>query len=75
MPAHNGLGPDDRDGLQDRGKPTIQLDEEQAIAIREGEATARLALQHHQLMSERSILCFKSAVRLERRGYQRQEEA
>jgi len=45
------------------------------FAIREVEAAARLGLQHDQLMSERSILCFKSAVRLERRGHQRQEEA
>src|SRR6266511_3908173 len=35
MPAHESLGTDDRDGLEDRWKPTIQLDEEQAIAVRE----------------------------------------
>src|SRR5437773_5917291 len=26
MPTHEGLGPDDRDGLQDRWKPSIQQD-------------------------------------------------
>src|SRR5262245_33339342 len=26
VPAHEGLGPDDRDGLQHRWKPSIQLD-------------------------------------------------
>jgi hypothetical protein len=44
MPAHKGFGPDDRPGLEDRRKPTIQLDEEQAIAVREPDATAHLAL-------------------------------
>jgi hypothetical protein len=43
-----------------RRKPTIQLDEEQAIAVREVDATAHLALQHDQLMSERGILCFQA---------------
>src|SRR5215471_12693849 len=28
MPAHEGLGPDDRDGLEDRREPTIKLNEE-----------------------------------------------
>ena len=32
------------------------------------DATAYLALQHNQLLPEHSILCFKSAFRLERRG-------
>jgi hypothetical protein len=62
MPAHKGLWPDDHHGSEDRGKPTIELDEEQPIAVRELDATAYLALQHHQLMSERGILCFKSAI-------------
>ena len=33
---HEGLGPDDRDGLEDRRKPAIQLDEEQASYKRRG---------------------------------------
>jgi hypothetical protein len=45
---------------------------EQPIAVRQVDATAHLALQHHQLMSERGILCFKSTIRFERRGQQRQ---
>ena len=74
MPAHEGLGPDDRDGLEDRWKPTIQLDEEQAITGRKVNTTAHLALQDNQLVPEHGILCLKSATRLERRGQQRQEE-
>jgi hypothetical protein len=46
MPTHDGLGPDDRDGLEDRWKPSIQLDEEQAISVRELDTTAHLPLQH-----------------------------
>ena len=75
MPAHEGLGPDDSDGLEDRWKPSIQLDQEQALTIREPNATAHPPLQHDQLMSERRVLCLKSALRLERRGEQDQEEA
>jgi hypothetical protein len=39
------------------------------------DATAHPPLQHNQLMSERRVLCLKSALRLERRGEQGQEEA
>jgi hypothetical protein len=60
--------------FEDRRKPTIQLDEEQAIAVRELDATAHLARQDDQLMSERGILCFKSALGLEERGDQVKEE-
>jgi len=50
------------------------LDEEQAIAIRELDPTAHLALQHNQLLPQRGILCFKAALGLEERGTQIQEE-
>jgi hypothetical protein len=46
MPAHKGLWPNDHHGLEDRRTPTIQLDEQQAIAVREMDTTAYLALQH-----------------------------
>src|SRR5205809_3144568 len=75
VPAHQGLRPDDREGLEDRWKPSIQHDQEQAIPIRELDATAHPPLQHNQLMSECRVLCRKSALRLEWRGEQGQEEA
>jgi hypothetical protein len=53
MPAHEGFRPDDRNRLQDRRKPPIQLDEEPPIAICEFEATSHLPPQHSQLMPER----------------------
>src|SRR6266566_3621645 len=74
VPAHQGLRPDDRDGLEDRWKPSIQHDQEQTIPIRDLDATAHPPLQHNQLMSECHVLCLKSALRLERRGEQGQEE-
>src|ERR1700720_4888053 len=74
MPAHQGLGPDDRDRLENRWKPAIQLDEEQAIAARELDPTAHLALQHNQLLPQRGVLCFKLALGLEVRGKQAQEQ-
>ena len=74
MPAHKGLWPHDHHGLEDRRTPTIKLDEEQTIAIRELNATAHLALQYNQLLPQRGILCFKSALGLEERGNQVQVE-
>src|SRR5260221_13537877 len=74
MPTHQGLRSDDSDGPEHRWKPSIQQDQEQAIPIRELDATAHPALQHNQLMTERSVLGLKSAIRLERRDGQGQEE-
>src|SRR5712664_3521020 len=52
MPTYESLGPDDRDGPEDRWEPSIQLDQEQAIAVRELDTTAHPPPQHNQLMSE-----------------------
>jgi hypothetical protein len=46
MPAHDSLGPDDRNGVEDRRKPAIQQDEEQSITVGELDPTAHLALQY-----------------------------
>jgi hypothetical protein len=68
VPSHESLGAGNRDGLEDWWKPSIQLDEEQTITIREPDAATHLPPQYDQLMPERSVLCLKSALRLERRG-------
>jgi hypothetical protein len=68
MPAHKGLWPNDHHGLEDRRTSTIRLDEEQAIAVRELDPTAHLALQYNQLLPQSGMLCFKSALGLEERG-------
>ena len=75
MPSQQGLGPDDRDGLEDRWKPSIQLDQEQAISVRELDTTANPPLQNNQLISERSVLCLKSTLRLDRRVEEGQAKA
>jgi hypothetical protein len=75
MPTHKGLRSDDRDGIEDRWKPSIQLDEEQAIPIREMDATAGLSPQYEQLTSECHVLCLKLALRLEWPDEEGQEEA
>ena len=54
----------DRDDLQDRRKPSIQLDKEQAIVIRKPDAPEYDPAQHNNLVPERSIFGFKSALRL-----------
>jgi hypothetical protein len=50
--------------LQDRRKPSIPLEEEPAIVVREPRPAGHLAPQNDQLMSERSILSLKPALRL-----------
>jgi len=45
MPAHQRLGTEDRDDLQDRRKPTIELDEKPAIVVRKLDPPSHLASQ------------------------------
>jgi hypothetical protein len=52
----------------------IQLNEEQAIAVRELDPTVYLPLKDDQLLPKRGILRFKSAPGLEERGTQVQEQ-
>src|SRR5262249_42412386 len=65
MPTHERLWTDDRDDLQDRRKPSIQLDKEQAIAVRKPDTSVDYPAQHNNLVPERGIFGFKSALRLE----------
>src|SRR5262249_35317681 len=65
-PMPTGLGADDGDDLQDRRKPSTQLDKEHAIAVRKPDAPMHYyPAQHNHLVTERSIFGFKSALRLE----------
>jgi hypothetical protein len=75
MPTHERLGPDDRDDLLDRRKPPIQLDEEPPIVVGKECPAWLLTPQDSQLMSERHILRFKPALRLERRDHDGQHKA
>ena len=43
MPPHEGLGLDDREDLQDRRKPAMQLDQKPAIMVRQPDATMQPA--------------------------------
>ncbi|HAO39838.1 MAG: hypothetical protein ACRCV5_11180 [Afipia sp.] len=74
MPTHERLGTDDREDLQDRRTPSIQLDKEPAVVVREPDATMQLTLQDNQLMSKHRILSFKPQLRLEWRGQDGQNE-
>ena len=75
MPAHQGLGADDCENLQDRREPAIDLDEEPAIAVRKLGPPPYPASQDNKLMPKRRILRFKPALRLERRAQHGQNEA
>src|SRR5258708_7367145 len=74
VPTHERLGPDDCENLQDCRKPAIQLDKEQAIMVREPDATMQPAPQDNQLMSKHRVLSFKPQLRLEWRGQDGQNE-
>jgi hypothetical protein len=66
---------DNRENRQDRWKPAIQLDKEPAIVVREPDLAPHLTPQNDQLMSERRVLGFKPARRLEWCGQDGQNEA
>jgi hypothetical protein len=59
---------DNREDLQNRRKPSIQLDKEPAVAVRQADRALHLTPQYDQLMSENRIFGLKSALRLEWRG-------
>jgi hypothetical protein len=72
---HDRLGADDRENLQGRRKPSVQLDKEPAVVVREPDSAPHLAPQDDQLMAESRILCFKPSLGLEGRGQDGQNEA
>jgi hypothetical protein len=74
MPTHERFGPDDRDDLEDRREPSIKLDKEPAITVRERGPAPHLASQNDQLMSGKRILRLKPALRPERRNHNGQNE-
>src|ERR1700736_3053735 len=74
MPTNERLGPDDREDLQDRRNPAVQLDKEPAIIVRKPDATMEPAPQDIQLMSKHRVLSFKPQLRLEWRGQDGQNE-
>src|SRR5260370_7776327 len=74
VPTHERLGPDDREDLQDRRNPAVQLDKEPAIIVRKPDATMEPAPQDIQLMSKHRVLSFKPQLRPERRGQHGQNE-
>ena len=73
MPSHERLRLDDREDLQNRRKPAIQLDKEPAIVVRQPDRALHFAPQNNQLMSERRILSFKRGLRLKWCGQESKE--
>jgi hypothetical protein len=74
MPAHQSLRPNDQDGVQNRRKPAIQLNEKQTVAVGELDTRTQLPLQHDDLLSERSILSRKLGLGLEGQDKQVQQQ-
>src|SRR5262245_791083 len=62
MPAQQRLGRDDRDGVQNRREPAIELDEEPTITVGQLDAAAYFALQYNHLLPERGVLGRKLAL-------------
>ncbi len=74
MPPHERLRLDDREDLQSRRKPSIELDQEPAVVVRQPDPAPHLTLQNDQLMPENRILCLKPTLRLEWRGKNGQDK-
>src|SRR6202011_1413064 len=74
MPTNERHGPDDREYLQDRRNPPVELDKEPAIMVRKPDATLEPAPQDIQLMSKHRVLSLKPHLRLEWRGQHGQNE-
>jgi hypothetical protein len=51
VPTHERLGPHDRKNPEDCWKPTIQLDKEPSVMVRQPDATMQPTPQYDQLMS------------------------
>jgi hypothetical protein len=74
MPAHERLRLNDRDDLQNRREPAIQLDQKPAVVVRQPGSAPHFTPQNDQLMSERRVFGFKPALRLEWRSQDGQDE-
>src|SRR3982074_1319803 len=68
MPTYQRFGSNNHESRKDRRKPTIELNEEPAVVVRETSPALQLTPQDHQLMSERGILSLKPDLRLEQRS-------
>ena len=62
MPPHERLRLNDRDDLQNRREPSIQLDKKPAVVVRQPGSVPHFTSQNYQLMSERRILRLKPAL-------------
>src|SRR5262245_8108157 len=74
MPTDERLWTDNRDDLEDRRKPSIQLNKKPPVAVRKPDAPMHHAAPHHHLVPERSIFGFKSALRLKWRDQDVQDK-
>jgi hypothetical protein len=64
----------ERDDLQNRREPSIQLDQKPAIVVRQPGSAPHFTPRNYQLMSERRVLGLKPALRLEWRSQDGQYE-
>ena len=74
MPTNKCFWADDLKDLEDRRKPVVELDEEQAVAIGQPNPAPALPLQHDQLLPKRRNLRLEPRLRSERRDQEGQSE-
>jgi hypothetical protein len=65
MPAHQSLWTDDRDDVQDRREPPVELDKESAIGVHQLGPSLCLAPQDDQLLPKCRILSLEPKFRCE----------
>jgi hypothetical protein len=74
MPTNERLGTENREDLQDRWKPAVQLDKAPSIMVRQPDATMQPTPQDGQLMSKHRVLGFRPQLRLEWQAHDGQKE-
>lgn len=62
MPAHQRLGTDDDDQLEDPRKLAVEMDEAQAIGVGKLEPAVQLPLVDDEVLPGRGILGFEPAL-------------
>ena len=64
MPTHQCLRTDDGEDVQQRQKPSVELDEKPTVGVPQPGTTLHLAPQNNQLLSERRVLGLKRLLDL-----------
>ena len=75
MPTHDGLGPDDGNGVEDARAATIEPNEQGTVGLTQMQPTGLALLQDIELMPQNQNFGFQPPSRLEAVAQQADEQA